>query len=597
VSRLALPKCYVVWKLTIELSTISIGKYGAFQANQIIGRPYHLTFEILDKSSNEQFSQPGLRVVSAAELYADIEDEESATPTDAVDGITKTNDGVEYEVVGQDGKVVMRTNRQIIDDPSSQVMTMDQIEALKAGSTGSGKEIIAKLLESHSALDQKTAFALAKYTLRKTKKYLRRFTILPLDVPTLARWTLTEKEPLKIMGLREEILSLIGSWSNIHYTPSDPVQSADVSLANTGQGRWLVVDETAGLLVAYMAEKMGILYSPRNDIQGDRRGQNAVQHNRSPNGEHVQGEHPAQRPDPKDENGEFKEEQDVENGQEVETALKTPSTKRHKHTSPVSTSNTITLLHAAAQPNLSLLQYFHFDPFSPPPKHPLTHHLKTLSWLQLLHPEDDAGYEEPAIATPEMLSSWKSGKRSSYFRKRRRWERIKSTVDEARAGGFDGLIVASVMQPVTILRHAAPLLRGGAQVIVYAPTLEPLAELADYYSTARRKAFLNDSPEDTLASEDFPVNPTLLLAPTIQTARCRSWQVLPGRMHPMMTGKGGAEGYVFTATRVLPAEGKVEARGKGHKKRKVRGGSAQAPSQAETPEAVEKSSAVDIVEG
>jgi len=35
-----------------------------------------------------------------------------------------------------------------------------------------------------------------------------------------------------------------------------------------------------------------------------------------------------------------------------------------------------------------------------------------------------------------------------------------------------------------------------------------------------------------------------------------------------MTGRGGAEGYLFTATRVLPAEGKVEARGK-YKRRKV----------------------------
>ena len=29
-----------------------------------------------------------------------------------------------------------------------------------------------------------------------------------------------------------------------------------------------------------------------------------------------------------------------------------------------------------------------------------------------------------------------------------------------------------------------------------------------------------------------------------------------------MTGKGGAEGYLFTAVRVIPAEGRVEARGK-----------------------------------
>ena len=48
----------------------------------------------------------------------------------------------------------------------------------------------------------------------------------------------------------------------------------------------------------------------------------------------------------------------------------------------------------------------------------------------------------------------------------------------------------------------------------------------------------------------------------MQSARVREWQVLPGRTHPVMTGKGGAEGYLFTAVRVIPAEGRVEARGK-----------------------------------
>ena len=47
----------------------------------------------------------------------------------------------------------------------------------------------------------------------------------------------------------------------------------------------------------------------------------------------------------------------------------------------------------------------------------------------------------------------------------------------------------------------------------------------------------------------------------------REWQVLPGRTHPLMTGRGGAEGYLFTGVRVRPAEGRVEARGKFVRKR------------------------------
>lgn len=496
----------------------------------------------------------------AAELYADIKDEVPGTPTEAEGGNPgASGDGVEYEIVGQNGEVVMRTNRQITDDPNSQIMTMDQIEALKVQSKGSGKELIAKILESHSALDQKTAFALAKYTLRKTKKYLRRFTILPLDVPTLARWILKDKEPMKIMELREEILSLIGSWSNVHWTPSVSTPLLDADGMQMRGGRWLVVDETAGLLVAYLAEKMAILYPSDHDEQ----------------------ETDSKKPS--------KQEADtaIEDDANGDSATRYEAGPRHRprprKTSGPLTTNTITLIHANAQPNLSLLKYFHFDAFNPSTSHPLESHLKTLSWLQLLSPEDDMGYTEPEIASEETIQSWKSGKRSNYFRKRRRWERIKFIVDETRAGEFDGLIVASVMNPISILRHTVPLLRGAAQVVVYSPTIESLVELSDCYSTGRRTAFVTNPPDsDSMPTEDFPLNPTLLLAPTIQTARSRSWQVLPGRTHPLMTGRGGSEGYVFTATRVLPAEEKIEARGK-FKRRKVDDVVTSSSSQQETP--------------
>ncbi|KAG9387401.1 Eukaryotic translation initiation factor 3 gamma protein [Pyrenophora tritici-repentis] len=188
----------------------------------------------------------------------------------------------------------------------------------------------------------------------------------------------------------------------------------------------------------------------------------------------------------------------------------------------------------------------------------------------------------------------KSTKRGTYYKKRRRWERVKNVVDETRRGGFDGLIVATAMDAKTVLRELVPLVRGGGRVVVYNHNVEPLVELCDYYSKERRAAYIarefgpsqkqqqangkkhdQDDDGDSASEgdndeEDFPLNPTLLLAPSLQTARARQWQVLPGRTHPMMTSKGGAEGYIFTATRVLPIEGRVEARGHhGKKKRKV----------------------------
>ncbi|KAL8731074.1 MAG: hypothetical protein Q9181_004446 [Wetmoreana brouardii] len=514
-------------------TTISLGKYGGFQSKYLIGRPFHNTYEILDQLDPNTGS--ALRIIPPNELYAAIKDDEAPTPADPEeeeDGVKNNKDTAQYEVVDQKGEILLRTNRNIIDDARSQTMTMDEIEMLKAEGKGSGKDLIAKILDSHSALDQKTAFALAKYTLRKTKKYHRRFTVYPMDVPLLASWMLNDKDASKIMELREETLALVGSWSNVHYTPSLSVVGVDDS-GHVGQGRWLMVDETGGLLVAAAAEKLGILYMAHEKEQRPTqaaRDDQTVQ----PRPGHSQDQQPA---------------------------------TNHQR-SKLGHSNTITLIHANSQPNLSLLHYFNFDAATPNPSHPLTHHLRTLSWLQLLDPSADNACTEPETVSLSVLQTWKSGKRGNYHRKRRRWERTTAIVSDTQAGGFDGLVIASFMNTTTILHHLVPLLRGGAQVVVYSPSLEPLVELADCYSTSRRVAFLNDPPIPVdMPTEDFPVNPSLLLSPTVQTVRCRPWQVLPGRTHPVMTGRGGAEGYVFTATRVLPAEGGVEAKGVSKKRK------------------------------
>ena len=486
--------------------------------------------------------QSGLRIISASELYADLNDGEASSPSgsndpDVAEGIS----GVEYELVGEDGEVVLRTNRAIMDDSSSQTMTMAQIEALKAEGTGSGRELIQKILDSHIALDQKTAFALAKYTLRKTKKYLRRFTVLPMDVSLLAHWVLTDKEPMKIMELREETLALMGSLLNLHCMAVDSPPNDHGN--GIGSGRWLMIDETSGLLVASTAEKIGLLNPPK------------VLEPSIVNDENQQGNGHAD-----------------DTGSDSHSRAQPSKPPRTHSTSSLAHSNTITVIHANSQPNLALLKYFDFEHANPTPSHPLSRHLKTLSWLQLLAPEDDLAYTEPDTFPNETIQSWKSGRRGNYYRKRRRWERIKSIVDETRAGGFDGLVIATGMDLKTVLRHIVPLLRGGAQVVIYSPTVEPLVEISDYYSLARRTAFITDPPEPgSMPTEDFPLDPTLLLAATIHTVKCKPWQVLPGRTHPLMTGRGSSEGYIFTATRVLPAEGKIEARGK-FKRRKVNDG-------------------------
>ncbi|KAF2811208.1 Gcd10p-domain-containing protein [Mytilinidion resinicola] len=595
------PNTYIVLRLPsgilklLEIlpnTNISIGKFGTFQANSLLGRPYYLTFEILDKEGD---SNSELRVVPAAELHeSSLTTAEDDTPAESTD--EPADGGAEFDIVGDNGEIIMQSNRLTIDDPSRQTLTMEEIEELKKAGTGSGKEVIARIMKSHQAIDEKTPFSLAKYTLRKSRKYLRRFTVFPADVNMLSEYVL-DKEAHRIMELREENLGLINSWANIHCAESSSIVPSSCGKGMIGGGRWLVVDDTGGLLVASLAERMGLLYPEESEDEASGKEEEAIES--KPTEESKSNGIPEEDAmvidTPAEGTSETTKQEPPEAPKEANTTTSEsnpskPRTPRAAHIPPMSAqTNTLTIVHSNAQPNLGYLKYFSYDATASNPKHPLHTHLKTLTWLQMLYPEDDPGYQEPETLSDDLLSTMKSSKRGTYFRKRRRWERVKRVVQETRAGGFDGLVVASVMEPATVLRACVPLLKGGATVTVYSANVEPLVELCDYYSKERRTAFVsrqnidtteqsqdaNDSTKalgpDEAIDPDFPVNPTLLLAPSLQTARARQYQVLPGRTHPLMTSRGGAEGFLFTATRVLPVAGRVEARGtfRAGKKRKI----------------------------
>lgn len=482
--------------------------------------------------------------------------------------------------------MVARSDREIIDESARQKLTQDEIEELKRDGTGAGKDIIAKLLLSHTALDQKTSFSLAKYKLLKTKKYIRRFQVLPLDAAALGKWMVEEKDAARVLDMREEMMALVGCWANVHYGGEDTFLGGDETVAGEDadkdlfediqkgvepsiSGRWLVVDDTGGLLVASMAERMGILYQEQEageplpaakEVLAGTRNNNDGEAEINPDGSRQ----------PKNKTA----------GEGVPST--TSHRNRHHHQPrgsdfrvPYSQTNTITLIHSSSQPNLSLMSYYGFDVGNPNhPPHPLTTHLLPLSWLQLVDPSLDSSYSTPPpMATPDEIAAWKPNQRGNYHRKRRRYARARHIVDAARAGGFSGLVCASTMDAVSILRHAVPLLAGGSPVAVYSASLEPLVELADCFSVARRTAWAaagdaGGSLEHWPGSDDFPLNPTLLLGSSIQTSRARRWQVLPARTHPTMTDRGGAEGFVFTAWRARPAEGRVEARGRYKRRRK-----------------------------
>ncbi|RMZ73151.1 eukaryotic translation initiation factor 3 gamma subunit [Pyrenophora seminiperda CCB06] len=585
-------------------TNIYLGKFGTFNSNLLIGRPYYLTYELLDKDDGK--SKTELRVVPASELHAETLGSDQAPVADASDENSDGNAG--FDIVGEDGQVIMRNNRLTVDDASRQALSMAEIEELKRAGAGSGKEIIAKIMASHNAIDEKTSFSLAKYTLRKSKKYLKRFTALPMDVGLLTEYVL-EKEAYKIMELREDLLGLINAWANVHSGATSRVHVGEDGVSQIGGGRWLVVDDTGGLVTAALAEKMGILYPEDEDFESDEESEATGESAEAAktNGTTTTSETRETDAPMAEADADTTMTSDAPNPAEPSATNGTPSDPPPRPRKPPrphipqmsAKTNTLTVLHPNNQPNLSYLKYFGYDYGAPTVSHPLYKHLKSLSWLSLLHPEDDPTYDEPEVIPEDVLLTLKSTKRGTYYKKRRRWERVKTVVDETRRGGFDGLVVATAMDAKTVLRELVPLVRGGGRVVVYNPNVEPLVELCDYYSKERRAAFIarefgapqqqqqqrtngkkhgfkfEDDDDSAMESdndedEDFPLNPTLLLAPSLQTTRARQWQVLPGRTHPMMTSKGGAEGYMFTATRVLPIEGRVEARGHhGKKKRKV----------------------------
>ncbi|KAG0328424.1 tRNA (adenine(58)-N(1))-methyltransferase non-catalytic subunit trm6 [Podila humilis] len=184
-------------------STISLGKFGSFKVNDIIGHAWGNTYEIYDSDNKTRVYHP-----------------------DEMNEVEET----------------ANNNREIVDDGASQKLTSEQIKALKSeGLKGglTGEEIVAKLKESHATFDKKTAYSQAKYLQKKGKKFHKIFTPIKPTAYSLNEYYYI-KNPAKIRDIRMDTLSQLLSYSNVH---------AGCKL--------LVVDDTQGMVVSALAERMG----------------------------------------------------------------------------------------------------------------------------------------------------------------------------------------------------------------------------------------------------------------------------------------------------------------------------------------------------
>lgn len=208
----------------IELKTdgqINLGRFGTFEVNDIIGYPFGQSFEILEdkvipiKSINEQ------------EMEGDEEVEEGELSRDMLTKIFSNSAENNQNIINIGAKI--------------QKLTHEDVDELKRSGAASniGQLIITKMIEGHEGFDKKTIHSQQKYLKRKQAKFLRRFTIEYLNSSLLAQYFI-EKDVSKLLDMSEETLGLIQHYSNIR--PG---------------GKYLLVDETGGIIIYLMLERMG----------------------------------------------------------------------------------------------------------------------------------------------------------------------------------------------------------------------------------------------------------------------------------------------------------------------------------------------------
>ncbi|KAN0125033.1 Gcd10p family domain containing protein [Russula decolorans] len=148
--------------------------------------------------------------------------------------------------------------------------------------------------------------------------------------------------------------------------------------------------------------------------------------------------------------------------------------------------------------------------------------LSTLNWATA-----DETYTPNVLSAEPASGSYGSERHKTRLLKRKTASDALFTVrEELFSGEFEGLFLASVYEPLSILGRLFPYLGGSASVVVYSPHLQVVSDL-----------------QTTLRADPR------YLAPTVSESWLRKYQVLPGRTHPLMTTSGGG-GYLLHAIKI-----------------------------------------------
>ncbi|KAF8323713.1 Gcd10p-domain-containing protein [Clavulina sp. PMI_390] len=149
-----------------------------------------------------------------------------------------------------------------------------------------------------------------------------------------------------------------------------------------------------------------------------------------------------------------------------------------------------------------------------------------MNWL---HTEEDwEPGANPLSGSIQEISKRKIAREQARLLKRREaFESLQASRDELFAGEWDGLLLATSYDPVSIIKRISPYLAGSANIVVHSPHLQVLSE-----AHASLRAM----------SQQF-------LSPSITECWLREYQVLPGRTHPTMSTSGNA-GFILHVMKV-----------------------------------------------
>ncbi|EJS41954.1 gcd10p [Saccharomyces arboricola H-6] len=421
-------------------TSISLGKFGAFEVNDIVGYPFGLTFEIYYDNEEVQSdvktdSKPKNKIpIGKVRLMSqEVKDENNDKDVSPSEQPLSIKDkSVSIELTSVDSSA---TNQNLVNMGSNaQELTIEEIEKMKQESLSS-KEIIDKIIKSHKSFHNKTVYSQEKYLNRKKQKFAKYFTVEYLSSSNLLQFLIDKGDIQRVLDMSQESMGMLLNLANIQ-----------------SDGNYLCMDETGGLLVYFLMERM---------FGGDNESKS--------------------------------------NGK-------------------------IVVIHENEHANLDLLKFANYS------EKFIKEHVHTISLLDFFEPPTLEEIQERFTPLPkEEARALKSGKKNSYYR-RLRWYNTQLQVVEL-TGNFlyDGLVVATTLHLPTVVPKLAAKVHGSRPIVCYGQFKETLLELAHtLYSDLR------------------------FLAPSILEVRCRPYQSVRGKLHPLMTMKGGG-GYLMWCHRVIPA--------------------------------------------